>query len=147
MRRYQRRIPNFKFDAINGQEARQGLTRLPRKGAEAWPARCGGDFRSPRKPAGPDFRQPRSSAESPAAAPSPKTTCRRPIRAKKKRPKAPFFFYFLIRLNTNRVMKIPSLSSCPALLSTPLNTNAKSQPSAAIWVSLDDINASLLAMF
>ena len=48
---------------------RQGLTRLPRKGAEAWPARCGGDFRSPRKPAGPDFRQPRSSKESPAAAP------------------------------------------------------------------------------
>ena len=34
---------------------RQGLTRLPRKGAEGWPARCGGDFRSPRKPAGPAF--------------------------------------------------------------------------------------------
>ena len=48
---------------------RQGLTRLPRKGAEAWPARCGGDLRSPRKPAGPAFRQPRSSPESPAAAP------------------------------------------------------------------------------
>jgi hypothetical protein len=47
---------------------RQGLTELPRKGAEAWPARCGGDLRSPRKPAGPDFRQPRSSPESPAAA-------------------------------------------------------------------------------
>jgi hypothetical protein len=46
---------------------RQGLTKLPRKGAEAWPARCGGDFRSPRKPAGPAFRQPRSSQESPAA--------------------------------------------------------------------------------
>ena len=43
--------------------------RLARKGAEAWPARCGGDFRSPRKPAGPAFRQPRSSPESPAAAP------------------------------------------------------------------------------
>jgi|GEM_PF-1272445 len=48
---------------------RQGLTRLPRKDAEAWPARCGGDLRSPRKPAGPAFRQPRSSPESPAAAP------------------------------------------------------------------------------
>ena len=48
---------------------RQGLTRLPRKGAEAWPARCGGDFRSPRKPAGPAFRQLRSSKESPFAAP------------------------------------------------------------------------------
>jgi hypothetical protein len=47
---------------------RQGLTRLPRKGAEGWPARCGGDFRSPRKPAGPAFRHPRSSPESPAAA-------------------------------------------------------------------------------
>ena len=47
---------------------RQGLTQLPRKGAEAWPARCGGDLRSHRKPAGPAFRYLRSSAESPAAA-------------------------------------------------------------------------------
>jgi hypothetical protein len=60
--------PLFKLHPANGHEPRQGLTRLPRKGAEAWPARCGGDFRSPRKPAGPAFRQPRSSPESPAAA-------------------------------------------------------------------------------
>ncbi len=58
----------FKLHKANGHEPRQGLTRLPRKGAEAWPARCGGDVRSPRKPAGPAFRQPRSSPESPAAA-------------------------------------------------------------------------------
>jgi len=44
---------------------RQGLNRVARKGAEAWPARCGGDFRSPRKPAGPAFRQPRTTGESP----------------------------------------------------------------------------------
>ena len=60
--------PIPKKQGTNGHEPRQGLTRLPRKGAEAWPARCGGDFRSPRKPAGPAFRQPRSSPESPAAA-------------------------------------------------------------------------------
>jgi len=63
-----RLLPNFKLQMPNGQEPRQGLTQLPRKGAEAWPARCGGDFRSPRKPAGPAFRHLRSSAESPAAA-------------------------------------------------------------------------------
>jgi hypothetical protein len=44
---------------------RQGLKQLARKGAGARPARCVGDCRSPRKPAGPDFRQPRTSAESP----------------------------------------------------------------------------------
>ena len=32
---------------------RQGLNRVARKVGGAWPARCGGDFRSPRKPAGP----------------------------------------------------------------------------------------------
>jgi len=32
---------------------RQGLTRLPRKVAGLWPAWCGGDLGSPRKPAGP----------------------------------------------------------------------------------------------
>ena len=62
--------PNFKSHTANGQDSRQGLTRLPRKVSEAWPARCGGDVRSPRKPAGPAFRQPRSSPESPAAAPN-----------------------------------------------------------------------------
>ena len=36
--------------------------------AEAGPARRGGDFRSPRKPAGPAFRQGQTTPESPAAA-------------------------------------------------------------------------------
>jgi endonuclease-3 len=56
------------------------LKQLPRKGAEAWPARCGGDLRSPRKPAGPVVRQLRSSAESPAAAPN--KTAKKELRAK-----------------------------------------------------------------
>jgi len=32
---------------------RQGLSQKARKGGGEWPARRGGDFRSPRKPAGP----------------------------------------------------------------------------------------------
>jgi len=47
---------------------RQGLSNGSSKGAEAWPAWRGGDFRSPRKPAGPAFRQPWTTCESPAAA-------------------------------------------------------------------------------
>ena len=47
-----------------GGALRAGLSKIARKGAEAWPARCGGDFRSPRKPAGPAFRQPRTICES-----------------------------------------------------------------------------------
>ena|GEM_PF-5122594 len=48
---------------------RQGLNKVARKAAGIWPARCGGDFRSHRKPAGPVFRQTRTTCESPAAAP------------------------------------------------------------------------------
>ena len=76
MHPFQNRIEKAETEVCpdtNGQEPRQGLTQLPRKGAEAWPARCGGDVRSPRKPAGPAFRHLRSSAESPAAAPNQKT--------------------------------------------------------------------------
>jgi hypothetical protein len=48
---------------------RQGLNRVARKWAGAWPAWCGGDFRSHRKPAGPAFRPTRTTGESPSAAP------------------------------------------------------------------------------
>jgi len=51
---------------------RQGLNRGARKGGGGGPAWRGGDFRSPRKPAGPDNRQPRTPGESPAAAPKTK---------------------------------------------------------------------------
>ena len=52
---------------------RQGLKSFARKGAGAWPAWRGGDFRSHRKPAGPAFRPPRTKPESPAAAQTPNT--------------------------------------------------------------------------
>ncbi len=65
---------------------------LPRKGAEAWPARCGGDGRSPRKPTGPAFRLPRVARKA-RLPPHPKISCRRPIRAKKA-PEGAFLFLF-----------------------------------------------------
>jgi|GEM_PF-997231 len=37
---------------LGSRRLRQGLNRGARKGGGAWPARRGGDFRSPRKPAG-----------------------------------------------------------------------------------------------
>ncbi len=63
---------------------RAGLKKLARKGAGAWPAWRGGDFRSHRKPAGPAFRPPRTSSESPKPAPKksqfyPATAKYRPI--------------------------------------------------------------------
>ncbi len=48
---------------------RQGLNRVARMPAGAWPAWRGGDFRSHRKPAGPAFRRARTTGESPSAAP------------------------------------------------------------------------------
>jgi len=44
---------------------RQGLKQVARKAGRAIPAWCGGDFRSPRKPAGNGFWQLRTTAESP----------------------------------------------------------------------------------
>ena len=59
----------FSLGRFGLRGSRQGLNRVARKAAEAWPARCGGDLGSHRKPAGPAFRQPRTTGESPAAAP------------------------------------------------------------------------------
>ncbi len=52
---------------------RQGLSRVARKAAAPGPARRGGDFRSPRKPAGPQRCGRGLPSESPPAAQTPIT--------------------------------------------------------------------------